>query len=57
LRGQLLLNQVLDREGYTIKEAGSVLPEAVVARVYELSYEYMVSVRPTPSCIACYDPP
>jgi len=40
-RGRLLLNQVLDREGHTIKEAGSVLPEAVVARVYELSYEYM----------------
>jgi hypothetical protein len=40
-RGQLLVNQVLDREGHTIKEAGSVLPEAVVARVYELSYEYM----------------
>lgn len=40
-RGKLLVNQVLDREGRTIKEAGSVLPEAVVARVYELSYEYM----------------
>jgi hypothetical protein len=39
--GQLLLNQAIDREGRTIKEAGSVLPDAVVARVFELSYEYM----------------
>ncbi|MDB5308423.1 MAG: hypothetical protein JWO38_2625 [Gemmataceae bacterium] len=38
---QLLPNPILDREGRTVKEAGSVLPQAVLARVYELSHEYM----------------
>jgi len=40
-RDQLMVNQILDREGNTIKEAGSVLPDEVVDRVYDLSYEYM----------------
>jgi Domain of unknown function (DUF4375) len=40
-RSRLLVNQVLDCQGHTTKEAGSVLPDTVVARVYELSYEYM----------------
>ncbi len=38
---KLLPNAVLDSEGKQRKAPGSVLPEAVVARIYELSYEYM----------------
>src|SRR5438445_10104840 len=38
---QLLPNPVVNMDGITIKEAGSVLPDSVVARIYELSYEFM----------------
>lgn len=38
---QLLRNEIIGRDGQTIKEAGSVLPETVLARVSELSYEFM----------------
>jgi uncharacterized protein DUF4375 len=38
---QLLPNPILGRDGQTIKEAGSVLPEPVIARIYELSFEIM----------------
>jgi hypothetical protein len=38
---RLLPNQVIGCDGWTIKEAGSVLPESVLARVSELSYEFM----------------
>ena len=39
---QLLPNPVfIDLQGRSIKNAGSVLPEPVVARIYELSYEFM----------------
>ena len=37
----LLPNQIISREGKTIKEPGSVLPESVRDRISELSYEYM----------------
>src|SRR5438093_7005794 len=37
----LLPNAVIDCEGETAKSPGSVLPEGVVARIYELSYEFM----------------
>jgi hypothetical protein len=39
--GQLMPNAVIGLNGQTIKEAGSVLPEAVLERIYELSYEFM----------------
>jgi Domain of unknown function (DUF4375) len=38
---QLLPSPILDRQGRVIKEAGSVLPEPVLRRISELSYEYM----------------
>lgn len=38
---QLLPNPVIDCEGRSIKDAGSVLPESVLQRIYELSYEFM----------------
>src|SRR5262249_41658658 len=38
---QLLPNQIIDREGNTIKDPGSVLPDSVLRRVSELSSEYM----------------
>jgi hypothetical protein len=38
---RLLRNQVIGYDGRTIKEAGSALPESVLARVSELSYEFM----------------
>lgn len=34
-------NRIIGRDGRTIKEPGSILPEAVLARVRELSYEFM----------------
>ena len=37
----LLPNAVIGRDGGLIKEAGSVLPGSVVARITELSYEFM----------------
>ncbi len=40
-RNQLLPDRIIGRDGRTIKEPGSVLPEAVRARVLELSYEFM----------------
>jgi hypothetical protein len=39
--GQLLPNAVIDCQGKLIKDAGSVLPEPVVARIHELSYDFM----------------
>lgn len=39
----LMPNPVIGRDGKTIKEAGSILPEPVVERIYELSYEFMNS--------------
>jgi hypothetical protein len=38
---QLLPNEVIGPDGQTVKEAGSVLPEWALARVSELSYEFM----------------
>jgi hypothetical protein len=37
----LLPNAVIGRDGKLIKEAGSILPDSVVDRIYELSYEFM----------------
>lgn len=39
--GQLLPNPVIDTKGTMIKEAGSVLPDAIVASINELSYHFM----------------
>jgi hypothetical protein len=39
--GQLMPNPVIGRDGTLIKEAGSVLPDPVLERIYELSYEFM----------------
>jgi hypothetical protein len=39
--GQLLPNAIIGSDGRTVKEAGSLLPGSVVARVLELSYEFM----------------
>jgi hypothetical protein len=38
---QLLPNEIIGLDERTVKEAGSLLPESVVARVSELSYEFM----------------
>jgi hypothetical protein len=38
---RLLPNQIIGHDGWTVKEAGSILPEPVVARIRELSYEFM----------------
>jgi hypothetical protein len=40
-RAQLMPNEIIGTDGRTIKEAGSVLPEAVLDRILELSYEFM----------------
>ncbi len=37
----LMPNEVIGLDGTTKKEAGSVLPDSVVERIYELSYEFM----------------
>lgn len=38
---QLVANTIIDPEGRTVKDAGSVLPGAVLERILELSYEFM----------------
>jgi hypothetical protein len=38
---QLLPNPIIGRDGRTVKEAGSVLPDSVLGRVSELSYKFM----------------
>jgi hypothetical protein len=38
---QLLPNRIIDREGRTVKDAGSMLPDPILKRVRELSYEFM----------------
>jgi len=38
---RLLPNRVIDRQGRQIKDVGSLLPESVIARIYELSYRFM----------------
>src|SRR5262249_33646480 len=40
-RVQMFPNQCIGRDGRIIKEAGSILPDSVLARLSELSYEYM----------------
>jgi hypothetical protein len=40
-RACLLPNRIINRKGETIKEAGSILPDSVLRRVSELSYEFM----------------
>jgi hypothetical protein len=40
-RDALLPNKIIGRDGETVKEPGSVLPDSVLARVSELSYEFM----------------
>lgn len=40
-RAALLPNQIIARDGQTVKEPGSVLPDSVLERVSELSYEFM----------------
>jgi hypothetical protein len=40
-RRNLMPNAVIGRDGELIKEAGSILPESVVNRIYDLSYEFM----------------
>ena len=40
-RAELLPNRIIGRDGQTVKEEGSVLPDSVLERVCELSYEYM----------------
>ncbi len=37
----LMPNPMIDRDGNTVKEAGSTLPESVLADVGTLSYEFM----------------
>jgi len=37
----LLPNAVIDCEGKVAKDVGSVLPESILKRIYELSYEFM----------------
>jgi hypothetical protein len=37
----LLSNEIIGYNGQTVKQAGSLLPESVVSRVSELSYEFM----------------
>lgn len=38
---QLLPNKIIGRDGRTLKEPGSILPDSVLARLRELSYEFM----------------
>jgi hypothetical protein len=40
-RAELLPNAIIGRDGQTVKEPGSVLPDSVLERVSELSYEFM----------------
>jgi hypothetical protein len=40
-RAQLLPNRIIGRDGETVKEPGSVLPDSVLELVSELSYEFM----------------
>jgi hypothetical protein len=40
-RDALLPNEIIGPDGQTVKEPGSVLPDSVVERVSELSYEFM----------------
>jgi hypothetical protein len=40
-RAELLPNRIIGRDGQTVKEPGSVLPDSVLERVSELSYEFM----------------
>ena len=42
-RAGVLPNPILGRDGRTVKEPGSVLPDSVLKRVSELSYEFMYS--------------
>ena len=37
----LMPNALIGPEGDLMKEAGSILPESVIARIYELSYQFM----------------
>src|SRR5262245_37873197 len=37
----LLPNRVIAHSGELVKDAGSILPEPIVERIYELSYEFM----------------
>ena len=37
----MLPNRIIGRDGQTVKEEGSVLPDSVLERVSELSYEFM----------------
>jgi hypothetical protein len=38
---QLLPNSIIDQDGSSVKEAGSVLPDPVLQQILELSYEFM----------------
>ena len=38
---RLLPNEIIGPDGRTIKEAGSELPEAILAKVLQLSYDFM----------------
>lgn len=38
---ELMPNPVIDPNGNVIKEGGSVLPDAVLERIYDLSYDFM----------------
>ncbi len=40
MRG-LLPNPVIGREGELLKAAGSILPDSIVDRIHDLSYEFM----------------
>ena len=40
-RSGLMPNRAIGSDGKVIKEAGSILPEAVLNRIYDLSYEFM----------------
>jgi hypothetical protein len=40
-RAQLLPNRIIGHDGQTVKEPRSVLPDSVLQRVSELSYEFM----------------
>lgn len=37
----LMPNKIIDTQGRVVKEAGSVLPENVLSRIYDLSYQFM----------------
>ena len=37
----LMPNELIDRNGNLLKEPGSVLPDTIIARIYDLSYEFM----------------